>query len=217
MSTPIHDIMTPRPIAVRPNTSLRQAATILADHGFAGLPVVDDQERVVGIVTEYDLIIKGSEVHLPTLIKVFESVDLYGRDSHALGADITSVLNTTVGEVMNKEPLTIAETAPLDDAARLFSEHHRVNPLIVVNDKNGLVGVLSRRDIIRLFGERTTEAEQVAPARNVDASVNSLLDRFGKRFVVVSRFRTRTWLLFSTMFFLAGFLAALAFIIRVNY
>ena len=61
------DIMTKEVVSVPLETSLLDVAKILAERNFDGVPVVDKEDRLVGIVTEYDLINKTSAVHLPTL------------------------------------------------------------------------------------------------------------------------------------------------------
>jgi CBS-domain-containing membrane protein len=110
----------------------------------------------------------------------------------------------------------VLDTASIDDVAKVFSEHHKVNPLLVVDTGNKIVGIVSRRDILKTFGKYSIKFKDELGERNVDVNVNKFLRGFERKFIVVSRFRTKTWLLFSAMFFLIGFFVAFALIIRIN-
>ena len=68
------DIMTREVVSVHPDTSLLDAAKLIAEYNFDGVPVVDNENRLVGIVTEYDLINKTSAVHLPTLQVILKNL-----------------------------------------------------------------------------------------------------------------------------------------------
>jgi len=208
--------MTRRPVAVHPETPLADAANLMVEKDFRGLPVIDEKETVVGILTEYDLIIKGSSLHLPTFIKIMKEIDMYRKDASLVSDEFKAILNLTVGDAMNKEPFTLLDTSTVDDVAKVFTEHHKVNPILVVDTENKLVGIVSRRDILKTFGSSSIRFKDETGERKVDVNVNKFLRGFERKFIVVSRFRTRTWLLFSAMFFLVGFLVAFALIVRIN-
>ena len=216
MENSIKKIMTSPAVSVRPDTPLMQAANLLISKGYSGLPVVDPENHVIGILTEYDLIIKGSSLHLPTFIKILKEIDLYGKDALAINKDLKQLMAMKTSDAMNVEPMTILNSASIDEVAKIFSEHHKVNPLVVVDTENTLVGIVSRRDLVRLFGTYTIHHHDERADRPVDVSVNSFLKRFDNTFIVVSRFRTKTWLLFSALFFVIGFVTAFALIVRVR-
>lgn len=217
MSQSVRDVMTVAPISVRPDAHLMNAANILVAKDFRGIPVTDEYGKVMGVLTEYDLIIKGSSLHLPTFIKLMREIDMYKHDASLISDDMKQLMEMKVQDAMNSEPFTILDTASVDDVAKIFSEHHKINPLLVVNNQNKLVGVVSRRDLIKTFGNYSIRfADEQTKERKVDVNVNKFLQGFERKFIVVSRFRTRTWILFSAMFFLIGFLVAFALIVRIN-
>ncbi len=217
MSMTVRDIMTASPISVRPDTHLMNAANILVAKDFRGVPVADEFGKVRGILTEYDLIIKGSSLHLPTFIKLMKEMDMYRHDASLISDEMKQLMEMKVQDAMNAEPFTVLDTASVDDVAKIFSEHHKINPLLVVDTQNKLVGVVSRRDLIKTFGNYSIRFEDARPKeRAVDVNVNKFIRGFERKFIVVSRFRTRTWILFSAMFFLIGFLVAFALIVRIN-
>ena len=217
MTASVKDIMTASPISVRPDAPLMNAANILVAKDFRGVPVADEFGKVRGILTEYDLIIKGSSLHLPTFIKLMKEIDMYGHDASLISDEMKQLMGMKVQDAMNQEPFTVLDSASVDEVAKIFSEHHKINPLLVVDTQNKLVGVVSRRDLIKTFGNYSIRfQDEYTKERQVDVNVNRFLKGFERRFIIVSPFRTRTWILFSAMFFLIGFLVAFALIVRIN-
>lgn len=142
------DIMSKEVITVHPETALLDVAKVLAEHNFDGVPVIDNDNKLVGIVTEYDLINKTSAVHLPTLQVILRNLPQFKKEEAHFQEEI---LQLKVGDIMNKEPLTIAPDMPYDDVIKLFREHHRVNPIPVIDKDRKVLGVISRFDVLRPF------------------------------------------------------------------
>jgi CBS domain-containing protein len=216
MKATVKEVMSTDVVAVRPETPLLEATKIMLEKDFRGLPVIREDKTLVGILTEYDLILKGSSIHLPTFIKMLQEIDLYKKDEKLIAGDLQKIFNMKVEDAMNREPLSLLDTAPLEEATKVFTEHHKINPILVVNTENKLTGVLSRHDMLKMFGTYNVRFKDERAIRQMDKDVNAFLRNFEKRFMIVSRFRTQTWLLFSAMFFLIGFLVAFALIIRIN-
>jgi CBS domain-containing protein len=142
------DIMTRDVITVHPDTHLLDVAKILAEHNFDGVPVVDENGKLVGLVTEYDLINKTSAVHLPTLQVVLRNLPQFKEEEAHFQQEILSL---KVADIFNKDPLTLSEDVSYDEIIRLFREHHRVNPIPVIDKDGKVVGVISRFDVLRPF------------------------------------------------------------------
>ena len=142
------DIMTKTVVFVKPDTSLLDVAKIIAEHNFDGVPVADDNNTLLGIITEYDLINKTSAVHLPTLQVVLRNIPQFKQDQSHFQEEI---LQIRVKDIMNKEPLTMGVDTPYDDIIKIFKDHHRVNPIPVVDKDGKVVGVVSRFDVLRPF------------------------------------------------------------------
>ena len=130
------DIMTKEVVSVHPDTNLLDVAKILAEHNFDGVPVVDNDNKVVGIVTEYDLINKTSAVHLPTLQVVLRNLPQFKEEESHFQEEILSL---KVSDIMNKDPLTIEADLPYDEIIKLFKEHHKVNPIPVVDKEHKII------------------------------------------------------------------------------
>lgn len=141
----VKDIMTKKAIFVSPETPVVDAARIISEHNFDGLPVIDKNDILVGIVTEYDLITKTSSINASFLQKILSEV----RNENPLITSGSGLSSMKVSEIMNPEPLTLREDATFEEVMKTFIAHHRVNPIPVVNESSKLVGIVSRFDILR--------------------------------------------------------------------
>ena len=147
----VRDIMTKKVISVRPDTPILEVHKVIFEHNFSGVPVADKSNRLVGLVTEYDLITKGSAIHLPTFQKVISELRVYSKDKRDFRKDIAEITKLTAQDVMNDDPLTVSDTANLAEVIDAFQKHHRVNPILVVDNSNKVVGVVSRYDVLKVF------------------------------------------------------------------
>lgn len=143
--------MTTDVVSVVPETPVLEAHRTLAEHRFDGVPVVDRSNRLVGILTEYDLIAKGSAIHIPTFQKILSEISVYKKDRGEFTATADEITRLTVRDVMNPEPLTLHQNAPLNEVVIAFRDHHRVNPIPVIDDERRVVGVVSRYDVLKLL------------------------------------------------------------------
>ncbi|NEO53489.1 MAG: CBS domain-containing protein [Okeania sp. SIO3B5] len=147
MTKTVADVMSNNPISVKPEMPLKEAIKILAEQRISGLPVVNEQDKLVGIVSETDLMWQESGVTPPPYIMLLDSV-IFLENPARYEKQIHKALGETVGEVMTKDPLTTTPEQSLSAAARLMHEQniHRL-PVLGENDK--VIGILTRGDIIR--------------------------------------------------------------------
>lgn len=144
----VKDIMTREIFAVHPDTPLAEAAEVLARHNFDGVPVTDGEQNLVGILTEYDLVSKETSMHLPTFQMIIQQVPLAGSEG-GLPEEVRDLMRLKVADVMNRDPLTLSESATYEETVAAFRDHHRVNPIPVINDQRKVIGVVSRFDVLK--------------------------------------------------------------------
>jgi CBS domain-containing protein len=130
VGTKINEVMTQRPRAVTPQTSVREAARLMQEEDVGSLPVVDEGARLVGIVTDRDVAVR---------------VVGGGLDPEA----------THVGEVASADVITLTPEHDLDEALGLMARA-QVRRLPIVAGENELVGMLAQADIARASKEKTT-------------------------------------------------------------
>jgi CBS domain-containing protein len=178
----VRDLMTPEVVTVRPTTPIKGVARSLVDHRISGVPVVDDDGRVLGVVSEGDLIVKeqgADAVERRPLARIF-------GDSPTTRAQLAKVLALTAGDAMTAPAITVAADASVAEAAAIMTRN-RINRLPVV-DGDKLVGVVSRADVVRAF-VRTDE--ELAKAIRDDVLYRTLWLEPGLFDVVVTDAKAR--------------------------
>ena len=158
----VREAMSPRVVTVTPDTPLADAMrTMLREH-VSGLPVVDAQGALAGVLTEGDLMRRaetGTERAHPAWLRFLLGPGRMAREFTASHA-------RRVGEVMTREVVAIGADAPLAEAVRLM-EQHRIKRLPVLGER-GLEGILSRADLLRAF---VATAADAAPDDLSDAAI----------------------------------------------
>ncbi len=147
MPKTVADMMSCDPIVVRSETSLNEAIQILAERRISGLPVVDDKGKLVGIISETDLMWQETGVTPPAYIMFLDSV-IYLQNPATYERDLHKALGQTVGEVMSKDPITISPEKTLTQAARVMHDK-KVHRLPVLDESGQVIGILTRGDIVR--------------------------------------------------------------------
>lgn len=140
MNAHVEDVMSTHVIAIREIATFKEIATRLREHRVSAFPVIDADKRVIGVVSEADLLTK-----------------------EALGGDIPGVLHTmtrhheltkatavTAADLMTTPAVTIGPREPVSHAARLMYSR-RVKRLPVVDDDGRLVGIVTRSDVLSVY------------------------------------------------------------------
>jgi CBS-domain-containing membrane protein len=135
-------------VAVHPEDAVETLLRLLRQHELPGVPVVDHSERVVGIVTEADLVIRDqdADLRLPHHIDLFGGVIFLEPIKH-YEERLRHAFASTVSEMMTRDPVTVGPEDSIRHAARLISER-RHNRLPVIDDSGKLLGVLTRVDVL---------------------------------------------------------------------
>lgn len=139
----VADVMRKGVVTVSPDATLRSACRIIFSGQIGGLPVVDKNGKLVGIVVEKDIL----SLFFPSMKEYTEDFT-HARDFELMEDHIAENLNLPVKKFMSKNPLVISPQAPLLRAASTMIAK-RVGKLPVVNSKKRLVGIISRGDIFR--------------------------------------------------------------------
>jgi CBS domain-containing membrane protein len=141
----VHDIMTTNVATVNPDTSLRDAAQILLERRISGLPVVDGNNKLVGIVTEADFL---SALGIP-----------YHHPAHSLWQTLESMFKhqpnpgnspTKVADIMAQQVITISDNKTLHDAIDAMKKHH-IKRVVVTNAQNHVQGIITRSNLVKVL------------------------------------------------------------------
>ncbi|MEU2429361.1 CBS domain-containing protein [Streptomyces sp. NPDC007861] len=132
----IGSLMVDDVVSVIPETSFKEVAKLLAVHGISGLPVVDTDDKVLGVISESDLVLRQAGVGAETE-PVRSSADATAQAMRAR-------------ELMSHPAITVQADSTIAAAARRMAEH-RVERLPVVDEDDRLVGIVTRRDLLQVF------------------------------------------------------------------
>lgn len=147
MAKTVADVMSHNPIMVQPQTPIKEAIKILAEQHISGLPVVDESGKLVGVISETDLLWQETGVEPPVYIMFLDSV-IYLENPARHDQELHKALGQTVGEVMSTDPVTVKPDQPLRKAAKLMQEKS-IRRLAITDDSGKVIGILTPGDIVR--------------------------------------------------------------------
>jgi len=137
--------MTTKVISVSPKTKVLEALDLIVKHRITGLPVVDEEGKVVGVVSDYDLLAMDmSELYSQGM---FPSLDQSWQAFRQVKLLMAKIEGKTVQDVMTTDPVIVRPNTSLDMAARLLLES-KIRRLPVLDKDGKLVGVISRRNVL---------------------------------------------------------------------
>ena len=158
------DVMTTDVETVQVDDEVSEVLTRLARADFSGFPVLDDEGRLAGVVTEHDLvdIFQPSDrtLWIPVGLPPFLETMTYGIDVSwddlDVGVDLARNASRKIREVMSTEVVTVDEDAELETLIALLGDPDRdINRLPVVDDDGWLVGIVTRQDVLEAIGDAT--------------------------------------------------------------
>lgn len=153
----VKEIMTEAVIAVQPDTPVFEVARLFREKAISGMPVVDAEGKVVGIITEVDLIARHARPHFPDYVQFLDSIFYFGS-TRRYRESMRHILATKAGELMSTPARTVSPEMDVQDLATYMVEH-RVNPVPVVDDEDRLVGIVSHTDLLAMIVQAETSAD----------------------------------------------------------
>jgi CBS domain-containing protein len=154
----VRELMKAPAVTASRSTLVGQIARQLVENGMSGVPVTDDSSKLIGIVTESDLVVKHANVHGPTYFGILGGVIPFESRRH--DEEIRRALGVTAGDVMTTKVFSIGPDADVDDAATIMVEEGAGT--VVVVEGGRIVGTVSRADIVRLLVVEEGEDDALA-------------------------------------------------------
>ncbi len=140
------DIMTSSVITISSDASVADLAKMLTNNTISGVPVMNEKEEIVAVVTESDLIDQSKKLHIPTVITILDSV-FYLENPDKMENEMKKMAGTTVADICSGPPRSVNPDTPLDEIATIMAEKN-VHTLPVM-DGNRLAGIIGKKDIIK--------------------------------------------------------------------
>jgi CBS domain-containing protein len=159
----VRDIMSSPAITVTPETEIRAVARIMRESLISGVPVVDDEGLLLGVITELDLIARNAPLKEPQYIAVLSALIPVRLDEYRQYKDqLRQVIATNALELMNDDVYVVSPTTSIEEALELMLDPEVTMLPVLENEQ--VVGVITRTDIVRLIEELETSAlEDEAP------------------------------------------------------
>jgi len=156
----VQDFMTANLVTVKPLDTVETVLKLLEERHISGLPVVNEDGKVVGVISEADLLFKERPLRMPLYLTFLGSV-IYLEPLDKFAQQLKKTLGILVQDVMTPDPITITPDAPVSQAANLMLEK-RINRVPVVDKEGKLIGIITRSDLMR--------ALKLEPVFNTEAS-----------------------------------------------
>ncbi len=140
------DIMTADAVTVSPDTPVIDAAKLMLERHFNGLPVVDDQGQLVGVICQSDLVTRQKTLKLPSYFVILDTM-IPLSDTDAAEQEFKKIAASNVEGVMTSKVITVSPETPLAEVANLMVDK-KLHTLPVV-ENGALVGVIGKEDVLR--------------------------------------------------------------------
>lgn len=142
----VKDIMTKEVITVTEDDTVEKCANLLNTHDLSGLPVVDSEGYVKGIITEGDLIKHNTKVEVPAFLEILGGI-FYLDNPNKYYENVKKSMGHFVKTVMTDDVITVNSDEEIDASAKLLVRK-KVKKAPVVDEDGKLIGIISRKDII---------------------------------------------------------------------
>lgn len=146
------DIMTTEVMTVSPQTTVLDLARLLAEHKINGAPVVDGNGRLVGVVTQSNLIDRVKKFELPHVVTILDA-HFYLELPGTFKKNLEKLVGNLVSDIMAAPPVTITADVQVDEIASIMARR-QVHTLPVL-DGDKLIGIIGKIDIIRALGQES--------------------------------------------------------------
>ncbi len=153
----VEDIMTREIVSVPTHTRVGQVARVFREHQLSGLPVVDEDGELVGIITELDMVKRHARPQMPAFLPLLGAYLPLGTKEYK--ESLRRITGVVAEDIMTTPVNTISPDASIEDAATVMVSN-RSNPLPVVDDDGHMVGIISRTDILGVIEEMELRLER---------------------------------------------------------
>jgi CBS domain-containing protein len=140
------DVMTKDPVTVSPDMEITQAAKLLLDRRINGVPVVDEQGKLVGILCQSDLVVQQKKMPIPSVFTFLDGIISLTSMKH-LEKEAQKITATTVAHAMTPAPVVISPETTIETVAALMVDK-KFHTLPVVDDGK-LVGIVGKEDVLK--------------------------------------------------------------------
>ncbi|MHB8780397.1 MAG: CBS domain-containing protein [Candidatus Geothermincolia bacterium] len=143
----VREIMSGDVITASPDTEVKELARVMLDRRIGSIPIVDDSGKVLGLVTEGDLVHQDARIHFPTFFHLLEGYLMLPGSMRRFEEDLRKAAGARARDVMEDDPRVVIPDTDIESVATLLAakDAHAV----LVTDMEKLVGIVTRSDILK--------------------------------------------------------------------
>ncbi|HMQ01630.1 MAG TPA: CBS domain-containing protein [Candidatus Doudnabacteria bacterium] len=209
------EIMAVDPIILRPDAPVVAIMQLFRDNPNSGFVVVNEQKRVMGVVSKDDLFTAGLGVHIPTYLQLLEEARFAKQSQKELPYVAKKLLHAGANEVMNQAVYYAHADTPVEIVAAVLARG-RQTIVPVVDNENQFMGVIESSDLLDSLagGASAPQVETVAHQRPVDNELSFVRKDMSSRFSYIARSRAHLWFSTTIVLFVIGFGLGIIFIVN---
>lgn len=213
----VKDLMSTNVITVNPTTKVSEVADILHSHGFIGVPVLNTDGTVVGLITEQELFSADSKLYFPGYIKILQETKFVIGGHKELPYAAEQFTRIVAKDIMNQKVFFAHPDMPMEELAAAFVRENQ-SPIPVTDATNKLLGIISRSDLVKLLipedkaGLIQGPADKQRPVRPIDEELTYVHKDLSSRFAYVAKARANIWLTMAIVLFVVGFLIGVIYV-----
>ncbi len=140
------DIMSTKVQTVKLETTISDVATLFHESSVSGAPVTDNENKLIGIITESDLIDQNKKLHIPTVVAIFDAV-IYLESLRKFEKELKRMTASTVKDLYTKDVTTVTTDTPINEIASIMAYKH-FHTIPVVEGDN-VIGIVGKDDIVK--------------------------------------------------------------------
>lgn len=146
----VKDLMSKKVFTVKKDTTVEEIAHILAENNISGVPVIDEHDKVIGIVTQKDLLYKEIEPRFPAVVEILGGL-IFLKGVRHYQEELKKLVATKAEDLMTTKVVTISEDEDIERVAELMVEMD-INRIPVLKDGK-LSGIIGRADVVRYIAK----------------------------------------------------------------
>jgi len=147
----VSQIMTRKVVTIGADASILRVSSILTKKRFHGVPVVDENKKIIGIITETDFFIKDSAgLHLPSYVTMLQQLGIEKKVSFFRRKQLGKILSATAGDIMTTKCITVTQETDLKKVMKIIKDFN-LSTIPVVDNSKRVVGIVTISDILKLI------------------------------------------------------------------
>ena len=208
----VKDIMTSKVVSVLPATPIAEVAELLRKHGFSGVPVVDKDNKILGVISGKEMFAVDFKVHIPTYLYLLKETKFVVGSGKELPFVEQQVIGLKAKDVLNQDICFATPAMELENLVEIFTIRKQ-DPVLVADGDRHLLGIVSRSDLIKILEPKypLKYNPSVPRKRPVDKELEYVRKDLSSHFAYVSRARANIWVTVAITLMIVGFIAGIIY------